>query len=56
MKYDALIRYQSNLPGIGELIEDGLLQHGWQIIRMGSAQVSENLKAKQKYSLQVPLT
>jgi hypothetical protein len=32
-----------SLPGIGELIEDGLLQHGRQIIRVGSAQVSEKL-------------
>jgi hypothetical protein len=42
MKYDAL-RHPSKLPGIGELIEDGLLQHGRQIIRVGSTQVSEKL-------------
>jgi hypothetical protein len=41
------LSHTRNLPGIGELIEDGLLQHGRQIIRVGSAQVSEKLKVKQ---------
>ena len=39
LKHDRQHGHVIGVPRVGQLVKDGLLHHGWQIIRMSSAKL-----------------